>query len=371
MARNKNVEYSTIHPGVILGQELEKRGIRQKDFASTIGMPSSVLNSLIKGKRSFTPDIAILLEAALDKEASYWLSLQSARDIEVAKMKTDYIRKQEEIETWRSIQDYCNTRILDRFIDGGLGSNTSQKINTVLNFFGVRDINQLRTLFVSKLDPAYFRKSAKRINDPISLFTWQYMAFASSMSYRHKIESFTNTSVAALVNDLKPIFFQNKQTEQHLIDLLAQYGIKLIFLPNENGTHIDGFSFWKGNNPTITLTLRGKKLDILAFTLLHEIYHVYYHLDKLNQDITCISIDGEKTSRQEQDADKFANDQLISPIDWQIFIARNRGTSHYAMGPYIRDFALEHQIHPSIVLGRYQHDYQVFDNGRGIERSIN
>lgn len=371
MARNRNVDYSTIHPGIILGQELEKRGIRQKDFASTIGMPPSVLNSLINGKRSFTPDIAILLEAALDKEASYWLSLQAARDIEVAKMKTDYIRKQEEIETWRTIQDYCNTRILDRFIDGGLGASTNQKINTVFNFFEVKNIEQLHTLFVSKLNPAFFRKSEKRLNDPISLFTWQYMAFAKSNSYKYNLVSFNNSSIESLVKDLKPIFYQNKGTEENIIQLLSKYGIKLIILPNENGTHIDGFSFWKGDNPTITLTLRGKKLDILAFTLFHEICHVYYHLDRHNPEISCISIDGEKTSHQEQEADKFANDHLISPIDWQIFKAKYRGISHYAMGPFIRVFAQEHQLHPSIVLGRYQHDYKVFDNGRGIERSIN
>lgn len=371
MARNKAVEYSTIHPGVILGQELEKRGIRQKEFASTIGMPTPVLNSLINGKRSITPDIAILLEAALGKEASFWLSLQSERDIEVAKMKESFIQKQKDIETWKDIQNYCNTRILDKFISGGLGTSTSQKIETVLRFFGVQNIEQLRRCFVSNLDPAYFRKSAKRANDPISLFTWEYMAFASSESYQQNIGLFNNATIDNLTKELVPIFYENKGTEKRLINLLAKFGIKLIMLSNENGTHIDGFSFWKGCNPTITLTQRGKKLDILAFTLLHEIYHVYYHLDKNNQELTCISIDGEKTSRQEQDADSFANNTLISPIDWQIFKAKNQGISHYAMGPQIREFAEFHKIHPSIVLGRYQHDYKVYDNGRGIERSIN
>ena len=80
-------DYSTIHPGRVLKEELDKRELKQKDFASTIGMPASVLNDILKEKRSVTPDIAILLEAALDKDAAFWLSLQSARDIEIAKKK--------------------------------------------------------------------------------------------------------------------------------------------------------------------------------------------------------------------------------------------------------------------------------------------
>ena len=104
---------------------------------------------------------------------------------------------------------------------------------------------------------------------------------------------------------------------------------------------------------------------------MHEVYHVYNHLDKSNQDKTCISIDGEKTSLEEQAADSFANSQLIPPIEWQLFKAKTEHLSPYSMGPFFRAFSEAYKIHPSIILGRYQHDYKVFDNGRGIERSIN
>ena len=53
--------FITIHPGEVLRDELEMRGIKQKDFATTIGMPASVLNYIVQGKLSETADIAILL----------------------------------------------------------------------------------------------------------------------------------------------------------------------------------------------------------------------------------------------------------------------------------------------------------------------
>lgn len=363
--------FSTIHPGEVLDRELKERGIHKKEFASTVGMQPSVLSAIIKGKRNITPDIAVLLEAALGKDASFWLYLQSQRDIEEAKRKDAFLSKQQDIETWNEIKDYCNVKYLDKFFEGGLGSTIRERITTVFQLFCVQDIQGLRNKFLADVDPAFFRRSESFAYNPINLFTWKYMAFSASDRFTHKIRSFEKETSEALIGDLKQVFYENRDTLHRLIDTLAEYGIKLIFLPNESGTHVDGFSFWRGKNPTITLTQRGKKLDILAFTLIHEICHVYHHLDKSNKEKTCVSIDGEKSSLEEKEADLFANEHLIPPRVWQLFKASCSSVNPYAMGSRIRLLAEQLRIHPSIVLGRYQHDFNVYDNGRGIERSIN
>jgi len=68
--------YKPTHPGEVLLDELKARGIRQKDFAAEIGMQPTMLNEVVKGKRSITADIALLLEEALDIPADFWLQLQ-------------------------------------------------------------------------------------------------------------------------------------------------------------------------------------------------------------------------------------------------------------------------------------------------------
>ena len=51
--------------------------IRQKDFASTIGIQASHLSALIHGARSFTPETAVKIESGLtDIPASFWMGLQ-------------------------------------------------------------------------------------------------------------------------------------------------------------------------------------------------------------------------------------------------------------------------------------------------------
>ena len=366
----KESTFMTIHPGIVLKQELNARGISNKEFASTLSMPAPVLSDLINGKRSITPDIAILLEATLGRDAAYWLSLQSNRDIEVAKKKEEFKRKQQDIESWKDIQNYCNVHILEKTLSGGLGKNIHEKIDNVYEFFEVKDNIELRDKFLKDIAPSYFRKSTMSY-DPVNMFTWKYLAFAASDKADAPIGIFKRNNLDKIVARINGILFCNKNTCENLKQALEENGIKFVILPNQQGTHIDGFSFWRGKWPTITLTLRGQKLDILAFTLLHEIYHVFNHLCENNQEKTCISIDGDKNSLEEKEADAFAIDHLIPPRDWQLFMAINAGISPYMIRPKLLEFSKRHGIHPSIVLGRYQHDYNVFDNGRGIERSIN
>ncbi len=38
---------------------------------------------------------------------------------------------------------------------------------------------------------------------------------------------------------------------------------------------------------------------------------------------------------------------------------------------HLRSDERSDELHPAIILCRYQYDYKVYDNGRGIERSIN
>ncbi len=75
------------HPGEILADELEARNITQKDFAKKIGMQKSQLNEIIKGKRSFNADLAVLLEDTLDVSATYWLNAQQGYDLDLARQK--------------------------------------------------------------------------------------------------------------------------------------------------------------------------------------------------------------------------------------------------------------------------------------------
>ena len=87
-----NIEPSTpIHPGEMIKDELEYRGISQKALANEIRLPPSILNEVLNGKRAVNTEYVLLFEAALGIEADLWLRLQSDYNKQVVKSDTDFM----------------------------------------------------------------------------------------------------------------------------------------------------------------------------------------------------------------------------------------------------------------------------------------
>ncbi len=93
MIANNLTPSQPIHPGEMIKDEIEYRGISQKDLAAEIGIPASVLNAVLNGKRAVTTEYALLLEAALGIEADIWLKLQADYNKEIAKANPSFIER--------------------------------------------------------------------------------------------------------------------------------------------------------------------------------------------------------------------------------------------------------------------------------------
>lgn len=74
-----------LHPGELLLEELEARGILQKDFAEKLGMRPSHLNELVKGKRNISALLALKIEKLLKIDADIWMRLQVQYDLDTAR----------------------------------------------------------------------------------------------------------------------------------------------------------------------------------------------------------------------------------------------------------------------------------------------
>jgi addiction module HigA family antidote len=75
----------TFHPGELLLEEIEERKLKKTDFAKSIGLLPGNLSELFKGKRHINARLAVRLEKALGVSAEYWLGLQSAFDLNIAR----------------------------------------------------------------------------------------------------------------------------------------------------------------------------------------------------------------------------------------------------------------------------------------------
>ena len=64
------------HPGVVLGEEIEYRGLSRRKAAGDMDIAPTVLSEIITGKRSITTAIAIKIEKALGINALFFLNMQ-------------------------------------------------------------------------------------------------------------------------------------------------------------------------------------------------------------------------------------------------------------------------------------------------------
>ena len=67
-----------IHPGEILGDELEEIGLSAKRLADAIEVPPNRLYQILAGKRNMTADTALRLGRYFGMPAAFWMNLQSA-----------------------------------------------------------------------------------------------------------------------------------------------------------------------------------------------------------------------------------------------------------------------------------------------------
>ncbi len=73
---NNATSFIAVHPGEIIKDELEARGISQRQLAKEIGVSYSQFNEVLNGKRALNSEIALLVEAALGIDAQPLLRIQ-------------------------------------------------------------------------------------------------------------------------------------------------------------------------------------------------------------------------------------------------------------------------------------------------------
>lgn len=93
MIANNLEPFEPTHPGSVLKEELECRSITPACFAEQTGIPHAELIELLNSKRPFTTEYAMLIEAALGIEATFWIRMQADYDITMAKRNKSFMEK--------------------------------------------------------------------------------------------------------------------------------------------------------------------------------------------------------------------------------------------------------------------------------------
>ena len=102
IANNLEPAYPT-HPGELLKDEIEYRGISQKKFAAQIGVQYTMLNEILNCKRAVNVQFAMLIEAALGIDAELWIKMQTRYNMLTVKKDKSFAERLDNIRKIASI----------------------------------------------------------------------------------------------------------------------------------------------------------------------------------------------------------------------------------------------------------------------------
>ncbi|MEJ7847209.1 MAG: HigA family addiction module antitoxin [Pyrinomonadaceae bacterium] len=92
---NNQIHIPTVHPGLVLQDELEELGITQTFLAEHIGVLPKTINEICRGKRGISAEMAWKLSQALGASPNFWLNLQN--NWELTQVRTKNFEKLEKI----------------------------------------------------------------------------------------------------------------------------------------------------------------------------------------------------------------------------------------------------------------------------------
>lgn len=346
MTRSRS--YIATPPGATIKEQLDDRGMSQKEFASRMGMSEKHISRLLSGSVQLTPSVAYKLEMVLGLPAKFWCNLESI-----------YRQKLAKVEDENALE--ADKELAKRFPYKEMAKNgwipdtqdAEERVIYLRKFF---EVVQLGKLSNNRLLPkiACRRLSITEKSD-FALIAWAQQAkiVAREISVGPidlKELGKQLPAIRAMTGKDPSIFCPE------LIRLLSDCGIALVFLPHIPGSFLHGATFYDKNKIVVGLTVRGKDADKFWFSLFHEIGHIL--LGHLNQEAE-IDHDAECAS------DQFARDTLIDPKAFYAFANGNRGK--FTEGT-IRTFSEAVHIDPGIVVGRLQKEgYLKFDRFNSLK----
>jgi len=254
--------------GQILSAEIEERGWTQADFAAVLGRPTQFVSEIITGKKEITRESAAQIAAALSHTPGYWLKLQDDYLLHEQAKDSATQRELRNVRRRARLNELAPVSVL---LKRGIiqGRTIDDQEAELLELYELKDID----------DEPGFALAARR-SDPSETLSALQLAWVACVRRTARARKppvpYSPDGLARLAAEL-PRILTTPGRFRDLPDLLAQVGVRLVYVEALPGAKIDGCAFFLDDGtPVIGLSGRGKRMDKILFTLLHEIAHLVF-----------------------------------------------------------------------------------------------
>jgi HTH-type transcriptional regulator / antitoxin HigA len=321
---------------------MEQQGLAPRDLIPYLGSRSKV-SEVLAGKRPLSLEMVRALHFGLGIPAKVLLQEPDPANENDLQIEWDKFPLKEMVDRGWIRADLAGAR-----------KRAEQILRTFVEPIGI-----------PTLKAVLYRKSrhvrSARSMDDYALTAWSVRVMRRAME-ETQIGEYRPETVD--LNFLRKVAQLSSQADGPVLarHFLMEHGIPLIIEPHLPRTHLDGAALLlrDDNRPVIGLTLRYDRLDNFWFSLMHELVHIWQHLDadEVTEFFDDLEVDLEidvQDDPLEHEADELAREALIPQDVWEDSPAR------FLRSPSAAEhLAKRLQIHPAIVAGRIRYEHKVY-----------
>ena len=332
------IEYNgkiAFHPGYYIKEIIQESGLSQKDFAYRLDTTPKNLSILVRGEQSLSIDIAMKLSRMLGTSVEYWLNLQNSYDALIAEFESS-----KELEQERRVFKYFEYAYFrGNFGLPDLPRKTNDQIKCVREFLNVATLS----VFTKPNMAVSFRSASGDMKEANTARANAMVQIAINEALKIEAPKYDKKKFEKAADYALTLTTQHSDFYPLIRNAFKEAGVIFVILPNLPGSGINGATKKIGQNVMLMVNDRRLYSDTFWFTLFHEVGHI------INGDYGVTFEEGDDSL--EDAADKYAEDKLIPPEEYEIFLKRNQFREED-----IRVFADRIDRDPGIVLGRLQND---------------
>ena len=334
-----------IPPGEVLAEEIEARGMTQRELAARIGRPVQVVNEIVRAKKSITPETAIELGNVFGMSARFWMNLESEYRMTLARNK-----KSKELEAnvkW--LDEYpVNAMIRRGWMKKGL--ERTEKLQALLYFLEVA-VPEPRA-YQQALGFQVPETTSNRVS-PGALSVWLRMGELAA----RKVET-ADYNAVVFRNALTTIRRYTKDQPMEFLPKMsmvcAEAGVAFNMVKELPKSGAIAATRWLSEHKAlIQMSFKQEWADSFWYTFYREASHL---LKRRNRQRIVIEGLAEELVNPKIDveADKYTRDLLIAQKNWREFCGKGRFDS-----VRVNEFARSLEIAPFMIVGRLQSEGRI------------
>ena len=221
-------------PGATIKEQLNDKGMSQKEFAARMDISEKHISKLINGEVQLTPEVAVRLEVVLGVPAKFWNNLEA-----VYREKLIKVKAQNAMDADETLAKQLPYNEMVKFGWIPEARDSKEKVINLRKYFEVVELVLLENKRITRIA---CRRLAVTEKSDFALLAWVQEAKIKARNI--ETSPINIKGLISIIPEIRTMtVVQPKEFCPKIKSMLAGCGIAIVFLPHLKGSFLQGASF--------------------------------------------------------------------------------------------------------------------------------